>query len=242
MANDEVQLGDMGDDDYEVVPLGPIRKLERRVEDLQEQQQTEQTGGSANEELVRDILDIMKSNQKIVNDMTESTHELRNSVEDLTNKMDSVIDNMNSFMDLLQQASEMDMEGEIAGDLEQRVADAIGDKMDDMVSEVSKSNQMIANNLEDLNTEMRKNYYSSQSGGGVANQSRPQNSQTQASQGQQNQNQGQSQGRGQDRSSGGRRNRSGRGQQSNKSNMSMGSDNSNRMKKLREKFDKGNGE
>ena len=239
MANDEVQLGDMGDDDYEVVPLGPIRKLERRVEDLQEQQQqTEQTGGSANEELVRDILDIMKSNQKIVNDMTESTHELRNSVEDLTNKMDSVIDNMNSFMDLLQQASEMDMEGEIAGDLEQRVADAIGDKMDDMVSEVSKSNQMIANNLEDLNTEMRKNYYSNNSGGGVANQSRPQNSQRQASQGQQNQGQNQ----GGDRSQNSRRNRGSMGQQSNNNNMSMGSDNSNRMKKLREKFDKGNGE
>ncbi|WP_414838163.1 hypothetical protein ACK3SF_02065 [Candidatus Nanosalina sp. VS9-1] len=239
MANDEVQLGDMGDDDYEVVPLGPIRKLERRVEDLQEQQQQkEQTGGSANEELVRDILDIMKSNQKIVNDMTESTHELRNSVEDLTNKMDSVIDNMNSFMDLLQQASEMDMEGEIAGDLEQRVADAIGDKMDDMVSEVSKSNQMIANNLEDLNTQMRKNYYASESGGGVANQSRPQNSRRR----QQSQNQ-QDQGQSQNSSQGSRRRgSSGMGQQSGGSNMNMGSDNSNRMKKLREKFDKGSGE
>lgn len=225
MSNDEVQLGNMGDDDYEVVPLGPIRKLERRVEDLQEQQEQAQqsAGSSANEELVRDILDIMKSNQKIVNDMTESTHELRNSVEDLTNKMDSVIDNMNSFMDLLNEASEMDMEGEIAGDLEKRVADAVGDKMDDMVTEVSKSNQMIADNLEDLNSQMRKNYYASNSGGGVANQGRPQ----QQGQGQQNQNQGQASQR-----------QNMNNQQS--SNMNMGSDNSNRMKKLREKFDKGN--
>jgi len=223
MSNDEVQLGNMGDDDYEVVPLGPIRKLERRVEDLQEQQKQAQQGGggSANEELVRDILDIMKSNQKIVNDMTESTHELRNSVEDLTNKMDSVIDNMNSFMDLLNQASEMDMEGEIAGDLEKRVADAIGDKMDDMVTEVSKSNQMIADNLQDLNSQMRKNYYASESGGGVANQSRPQQSQQRQSQNSQRQG-------------------SMNNNQQQSSNMNMGSDNSNRMKKLREKFDKGN--
>lgn len=228
MSNDEVQLGSMGDDDYEVVPLGPIRKLERRVEDLQEQQEQAQKsgGGSANEELVRDILDIMKSNQKIVNDMTESTHELRNSVEDLTNKMDSVIDNMNSFMDLLNQASEMDMEGEIAGNLEKRVADAIGDKMDDMVTEVSKSNQMIADNLQDLNSQMRKNYYASESGGGVANQSRPQRQGQQSQQGQQRQSQNS------------QRQGSMNNQQS--SNMNMGSDNSNRMKKLREKFDKGN--
>jgi type I site-specific restriction endonuclease len=220
MAKDEVQLGNMDDDDYEVIPLGPIRKLERRVEDLQEQQEQAEAsgGGSANEELVRDILDIMKSNQKIVNDMTESTHELRNSVEDLTNKMDSVIDNMNEFMDLLNQASEMDMEGEVAGDIETRVANAIGDKMDDMVEEVKTSNEKIADNLEDLNTQMRKTYYASgDSGGGVANQSRP-------GQGQQQQ-----QGSSQQRRNSGRQGGSGGG-------LSMGSDNSNRMENLKERF------
>jgi archaellum component FlaC len=230
MAKDEVQLGDMESDDYEVIPLGPIRKLERRVEDLQEkQEQVEQgAGSSANEELVRDILDIMKSNQKIVNDMTESTHELRNSVEDLTNKMDSVIDNMNSFMDLLEQASEMDMEGEIAGDLETRVANAIGDKMDDMVDQVSQSNDKIAENLEELNTQMRKTYYASSQGGGVANQSRPQ-------MGQQSQ---QSQGQGQQRAGSQER----MNQQSSEPMRDMGSDNSDRMQKLREKFESGNNE
>jgi len=228
MAKDEVQLGNMDDDDYEVIPLGPIRKLERRVEDLQEQQkQAEQAGGrgSANEELVRDILDIMKSNQKIVNDMTESTHELRNSVEDLTNKMDSVIDNMNSVMDLLNQASEMDMEGEVAGDIETRVADAIGDKMDEMVNEVKSSNQEIAKGLQDLNTNMRKTYYSGDGGGGVANQDRTGNMRQQSSSGQSGSSRRQA-------NSGG----SGGG-------VSMGSDNSNRMKNLREKFQsKGNNE
>jgi archaellum component FlaC len=231
MANDEVQLGDMESDDYEVIPLGPIRKLERRVEDLQEQQAQveESTGGAgANEELVRDILDIMKSNQKIVNDMTESTHELRNSVEDLTNKMDSVIDNMNSFMDLLQQASEMDMEGEVAGDIETRVADAIGDKMDDMVDQVSSSNQMIAENLEELNTQMKKNYYaSSESQGGVANQPRESSGMQSGAQN------GNRQSRQSRQRSG---SRSGSGMQD------MGSDNSDRMKKLREKFESGGNE
>lgn len=218
MSKDEVQLGNMDDDDYEVIPLGPIRKLERRVEDIQEkQEQVEQSGGSSgNQELTRDILDIMKSNQKIVNDMTESTHELRNSVEDLTNKMDSVIDNMNEFMDLLNQASEMDMEGEVAGDIETRVANAIGDKMDDMVQEVKGSNEQIADHLEDLNTQMRKTYYSSDSGGGVANQSRP----------------------GQGRQASGnqaQRNSRSRGNQ-NSGGVNIGSENSKRVKNLKDRF------
>ncbi|MFB6116334.1 MAG: hypothetical protein ABEK10_02370 [Candidatus Nanosalina sp.] len=224
MAKDEVQLGNMEDDDYEVIPMGPIRKLERRVENLQEQQEKaeQQGGGSGNDELVRDILDIMKSNQKIVNDMTESTHELRNSVEDLTNKMDSVIDNMNDFMDLLNQASEMDMEGEVAGNIETRVADAIGDKMDEMVTEVKSSNEKIAENLENLNSQMRKNYYASQQGGGVAtDRGNQQQNNTAASQNRsRNRNQG---------------NRGG-------DNMNIGSDNSNRMENLKKRFNSMNEE
>ena len=220
MSEDEVQLGNMDDDDYEVIPMGPIRKLERRVENLQEQQeQTQESGGgTGNEELVRDIMDIMKSNQKIVNDMTESTHELRNSVEDLTNKMDSVIDNMNEFMDLLNEASEMDMEGEVAGNIETRVANAIGDKMDDMVDEVRSSNEKIADNLEDLNSQMRQNYYASQQAADTAT-NRGNNQQPQRSPSS-------------NRGRGGNRNQSsGDGE-----GMPLGSDNSDRMEKLKKRF------
>jgi methyl-accepting chemotaxis protein len=220
MSEDEVQLGNMDDDDYEVIPMGPIRKLERRVENLQEQQeQTQESGGgTGNEELVRDIMDIMKSNQKIVNDMTESTHELRNSVEDLTNKMDSVIDNMNEFMDLLNQASEMDMEGEVAGNIETRVANAIGDKMDDMVDEVRNSNEKIADNLEDLNSQMRQNYYATQQSADTAT-GRVDNQQPQ-------------QAPSSNRGRGGNKSQGGRGGEG----MPLGSDNSDRMENLKKRF------
>ena len=51
MSEDEVQLGNMDDYDYEVIPMWPIRKLERRVENLQEQQeQTQESGGGTGNE------------------------------------------------------------------------------------------------------------------------------------------------------------------------------------------------
>jgi len=42
MAKDEVELGgkDAGED-YEVVPVGPIRKLERRIDDMEEKPRKE---------------------------------------------------------------------------------------------------------------------------------------------------------------------------------------------------------
>ncbi len=181
MSNDEVQIGSSGDEDYEVVPVGPIRKLERRIDDIQQEAQ-QNSGGGTHDELVRDVLDIMKSNQKIVNDMTESTHELKNSVEDLTHKMDEVVDNMNNFMVLLTEASEMDMEGEMVGDMEGRIADAIGTKMDDVAQDIQHSNQEVIEQLDNINSSLRKAYASQNNNSSPPSTNRSSNNQNNPSQ------------------------------------------------------------
>lgn len=221
MSNDEVQLGSSGDEDYEVVPVGPIRKLERRIDEIQEEAQNAQNSGQ-HDELVRDVLDIMKSNQKIVNDMTESTHELKNSVEDLTHKMDEVVDNMNNFMDLLNEASEMDMEGEVVGNIEGRLADAIGNKLDDVSADIQQSNQEVVNHLEQMNESIRKSYASQGSQNMRPSGHSSQNQGSMAS-GQQSQ---QSQMSGNQRDGGGSQNEG------------LSSDQDERMKRLKEKFGK----
>ena len=213
MSNDEVQLGSGGDEDYEVVPVGPIRKLERRIDDIQKEAQESSNSGT-HDELVRDVLDIMKSNQKIVNDMTESTHELKNSVEDLTHKMDEVVGNMNNFIDLLTEASEMDMEGEMVGDIEGRIAEAIGTKMDDVAADIQESNQEVVDQLDNINSSLRKSYASqnTQGSGSVQRSSRQQR-------GGQNQRQASQQGSQQQQSQG-----------------SLNSGRDERMQRLKEKF------
>jgi len=213
MTQEEVNV-ESESDDYEVVPIGPIRKLERRIDSIEE----EAGGGAgANEEVIRDVLDIMKSNQKIVNDMTESTHELKNSVEDLTHKMDEVVDNMNSFMDLLKDASEVDMEGEIVGDMQGRIADAIGDRMDETVKEMQNSNQEIVNALKDLEQTMKRNYASQNEGKGLTGRGSKQRQDNNSEPQQQR---------------GSRRQRNEGGQQEE----SRGRGNDNRMRKLRNRF------
>jgi archaellum component FlaC len=166
---EEVNVGGSSDD-YEVVPMGPVRKLERRIDSIEEKASQGGAGG-ANEEMIRDVLDIMKSNQKIVNDMTESTHELKNSVEDLTHKMDEVVDNMNSFMDLLKDASQVDMEGEIVGDMQSRLADTIGDRMDDAIGEMQQSNKEIVESLNELTQTLNRQQASQRTGGALGGSS-----------------------------------------------------------------------
>ncbi len=204
MPDDEVELSGQETDDYEVVPVGPIRKLERRLDEVEKKSKA----GGADDELVRDVLDIMKSNQKIVNDMTESTHELKNSVEDLTHKMDSVVDNMNEFMDLLKDAAEMDLEGEIVNDMHTQIADAVGDRLQEVVDDMNTSNQEIVSNLEELNESIRRSYASDNKGELLSGRNRG------------------------DRS--GQRNRQGKQRES---SQDQSSGNSERMRKLRKRFE-----
>lgn len=151
MSSDEVEIGGGDSGDYEVVPVGPIRKLERRLDDIEEKAGS---GAGSSPEMLSDVMEIMKSNQKIVNDMTESTHELRNEVEDLTHKMDEVVDNMNSFMDLLEQASDTDLEGEVMSDMHDRIADAIGTEMSQVAQDIHQSNQEVVERMEQISSSM----------------------------------------------------------------------------------------
>lgn len=131
--SDEVELSDerkAGSDDYEVIPMGPVRKLENRIKKLEKQQVT--GGGSSSSELVSDVMDIMKSNQKIVNDMVESTSKLHNSVETLIDKMDNVSDQMSGFMELLKDASETSLEEDVSSNIKQSIVDPISEGMQDL--------------------------------------------------------------------------------------------------------------
>lgn len=219
---------DLGEetDDYEVVPVGPIRRLEKRIDNIESKAAG---GGGADQEVIRDVIDIMKSNQKIVNDMTESTHELKNEVEDLTHKMDSVIDNMNEFMDLLKEASEMDMEGEMVQDMRSRIADAVGDRMEEVVGDMQQTNQQVVDSLEEINQSLQRSYAAQNKdqildGSGNSGQSRS-NRRGLTERSQENDQQGQ-----------GRGSRS-RGNQRGNSQGGSGQG-SERMRKLRNRFDK----
>jgi methyl-accepting chemotaxis protein len=162
--SDEVELPTNDDsDEYEIIPMGPIRKLEKRIDELEGQQ----AGKGPEGDFVRDILDIMKANQKIVNDMVESTDQLHNSVEDLTAKMDDVLDNMNEFMDLLHEASETSLEEDVSGDLSQNVVEPIAQRMQDLHETNEKMLEglgKIDKSLNKLDKRMKRIYASSRGG------------------------------------------------------------------------------
>ncbi len=145
--SDEVELSDPDSDEYEVIPLDPIRKLERRIDEMEQKSEL-----SREEGVIRDVVDIMKTNQQMVNNMVDSTNNLKTSVEDLTHKMDTIIDDIGKFLDLLEEASEASLEQDINRNIEDSLVSPLTDKM----SEIVETNQQMLEGLSSVGEHLNK--------------------------------------------------------------------------------------
>ncbi len=82
------------DDDYDDVPASPIRRLEKRIT------QVEKTSSSEVNKLIEQIIELIKSNHMIITEVVKSDAELRNEISKVPGKIDQLISSMNEFLDL----------------------------------------------------------------------------------------------------------------------------------------------
>ena len=99
MAEDEVEITNTGRDDYEVIPITPIRSLERRLSEMEKAGSIPQL-----QTLIIQIVELIKSNQKIVNEVISANADLRNEMSKLPGKLDELTTTMKHFLSLVEAA------------------------------------------------------------------------------------------------------------------------------------------
>ena len=87
------------EDEYEVVPLTPMRRLEERI------RKVEKGSGATDREFVLDIMDLVKANQKLVDEVVKANSALRQDLQSVVSKMDEVLDSWKQFTELLKKAA-----------------------------------------------------------------------------------------------------------------------------------------
>lgn len=87
--------------EYELVPLTPLRKLEKRIEKLEASM-----GYFDPREFYKDLVDILRINQEIVSELVKSNESLRSEISKLPMKIDSLIEKMDEFLELIKAAAE----------------------------------------------------------------------------------------------------------------------------------------
>ncbi len=84
------------DDEYEIVATSPVRRLENRVAKVE-------AVNTASEvrRLIEQIIELIKANQRVIDDVIKSDAELRNEVSKIPNKIDQLLSTMNDFIEIL---------------------------------------------------------------------------------------------------------------------------------------------
>lgn len=135
MPEDEVEIEP--DEEYEVVPLSPIRKLERRIEKLEERKSTGDT-----QNLINEVMDLVKSNQQMVNEVVKSNDELRRELQRIPEKVDEVLDQWEEFLRMLRRGEERGVPGADYG---------LSEKIDKLIEQ----NEEMVDSMRSLSRSMR---------------------------------------------------------------------------------------
>ena len=84
--------------------------------------------------LIEEIIELIKSNQRVIDDVVKSDAELRNEISKLPGKIDELLDSMKEFMDLLKTSSSE----ETVSDISKDVMEPLVKKMEEMVEQNKK--------------------------------------------------------------------------------------------------------
>ncbi|MBI2971230.1 MAG: hypothetical protein HYY37_02300 [Candidatus Aenigmarchaeota archaeon] len=102
------------EEEYEIIPVSPIRRIERRLERLERIG----TGSESNKELI----EIVKANQHVIDDMVRINSEMMSRMSSLLESVHTMTGKVNEFMSRIEVAGEKPSENsEESKDLERKM-------------------------------------------------------------------------------------------------------------------------
>jgi predicted transcriptional regulator len=118
------------EDDYEIVPTSPLRRLEKRISQVETSSSTSEV-----QRLIEQIIELIKSNQRIIDDVIKADAELRDEISKVPGKIDELLSSMHEFMEMLKTSATEDTVSDISKDVMQPL---VG-KMAEMLEQNKKS-------------------------------------------------------------------------------------------------------
>jgi hypothetical protein len=140
------------DDEFEIIPTSPLRRLEKRIEKVE--------GGSYSSEvnrLIEQVVDLIKSNQKIIDSSIKANNDLIGEVSKLPKKMDDLILEMREFMKLLK----ISAEEEEVSNVSKEVMTPLVDKLSELINQSkrdSETNQAVLTTLGIIEKRLKRFY------------------------------------------------------------------------------------
>jgi len=90
------------EDEYELIQMSPVRKLEKRVNRLER--------STTSGEMLAELMDIVKTNQQVVDNMSKTNSAMMERVHDLTNSVNKLMNRMDDFINRIETAESAPVE------------------------------------------------------------------------------------------------------------------------------------
>ena len=145
----------MAEEEYEIIPTSPLKRLEKRISRVEASSSSSQI-----QRLIEQIIELIKSNQRVIDDVIKADAELRNEISKLPGRIDNLVSNMNEFMELLKASA---TEETVAG-ISKEVMDPLVEKMDELVNQNKKNletSQAVLNSLGMIDNRLKRLYLQS---------------------------------------------------------------------------------
>lgn len=135
-------------EEFEIVPLSPIRKLEKRIERL------ETTGGVDTRSFLREIVDIIRMNQQIVDELAKANDALRIEISKLPSRLEEVANNLNELLTYIK-ASATEETGAAPSISLTPLAEKL-DKLIEQNKKIVETNQALSEALKEMGEKLRR--------------------------------------------------------------------------------------
>ncbi len=138
------------DEEFELVPLSPIRRLEKRMEQLE-------TSPAVNaKEFLSEIVDIVKMNQQLVDQLAKADDAMRIEISKLPGKIETLIETMTELLSYIKaSAGEEGPSGPAGPSGPSPLAEKI-DKLVEANQKMVEHNESMLSALENIGERMRR--------------------------------------------------------------------------------------
>ena len=148
LLNGDGVVKDSEEVEYELISVSPVRRLEKRMERI-EKSPTFDSGS-----FMRDVLEIVRMNQQLVDELAKSSDALRIELAKLPGKLDEVITNLKDLISFIKASGEEESIG-----MKQEVMKPVVDKLDEMIKTnktLAEKNDSMLELLDEISKKLKK--------------------------------------------------------------------------------------
>jgi len=138
------------EDEFELIPISPIRKLEKRIDELESSKFDEK-------DFYKELVDIIRLNQEIVQEMAKSNDALRIEISKLPGRIESLITKMEELISFVKASATEEIGAPSAsgaggeGSLSEKLNQLI-----EIDKKISQDNQLLVSSLENLERKLKR--------------------------------------------------------------------------------------